>query len=351
MGAAGVLLVHTPQAVPLPWAAVQSSWSGERILLNRPPTQSLRFAAWITGEAARRIVEATGKDYDLLLRRARLADSRPLEVGARAAVDLRSRIRRFRSPNIIARLEGTDSTRRNDAVLVTAHYDHLGLRPADGADSIYNGAVDNASGLAVMLAAATALTRAGRLPHRSVLFAALTGSEAGGLGAAAYLAQPAAPLDRTVAVVGLDRENVWGPTRDITALGAEWSALRDWVSAAARAESLHVTPDPFPQMGDFYRADPMAFARAGIPAALLRSGIRHAERDSAWGGEQWSAYFNRRHHRPEDQVRPDFDYRGLVQTARMLTRLAWALAESTDYPHWLPGVEFRPAGLRLRPAP
>jgi Zn-dependent M28 family amino/carboxypeptidase len=349
MGAAGVLLVHTPEATPLSWATVQASWSGERLLPDRPPTQSLRFAAWITADVARRIVEATGKDFGLLLRRAGQRDFRPLDVGARAAVDLRSRVRRFRSPNVIARLDGSDSAGRGDAVVLTAHYDHLGIRTAQGADSIYNGAVDNASGLGLMLAAATGLTRAARAPRRSVVLVATTGSEAGGLGAATYVAQPAAPLDRTVAVVNLDRANAWGPTRDIVALGGELSELGDWVAAAASAESLQVVPDPLPQLADFYRSDQVAFARAGLPAVLLRSGVRYLEKDSSWGGQQWVAYLDQRNHRPADEVRPDFDYRGLVQTARVLTRLAWSLAESGEFPKWLPGSEFRPAGQRLRP--
>lgn len=349
MGAAGVLLVHAPQAVPLPWAAVRSSWSGERLLLDRPPMQSLRFAAWITSDAARRIIEATGKDYALLLRRARLPDFRPVEVGARAAVDVRSRVRRFRSPNVMARQDGADSLRRRDVVLLTAHYDHLGTRGWEGTDSIYNGAVDNASGLSLLLAAATALTRAGSAPRRSVVFVATTGAEASGLGAATYLAQPAAPLDRTVAVVNLDRANVWGPTRDIVALGAELSTLGDLIAAAARAESLQVTPDPFPQLADLYRSDQLAFARAGVPAVLLRSGTQYPEKDPGWGSDQWQAYLDDRYHRPSDQVRPDFDYRGMIQQARVLTRLIWSLADGTDFPTWLPGSEFRPAGQRLRP--
>ncbi|MBI2401595.1 MAG: M28 family peptidase [Gemmatimonadetes bacterium] len=350
MGAAGVLLVHTPQAEPLPWAAIRSSWSGERVLPDRPPTQSLRFAAWITADAARRIVEATGKDYGLLLQRARLRDFRPLDVGARAAVDLRSRVRRFRSPNVIARLDGADSLGRADVVLLTAHYDHLGMGPSQGTDSIYNGAVDNASGLAVMLAAATALSRAGSAPRRSVVFAATTASEAGGLGATTYLGQPPAPLDRTVAVVNLDRANVWGPTRDVVALGGELSTLGDWVTAAARAETLQVASDPFPHLGDFYQSDQAAFARAGIPAVWLRSGIQYPEKGAGWGAEQWRAYLEQRYHRPSDHVHQDFDYRGLVQLACVLSRLAWSLAQGTDFPTWLPGAEFRPAGQRLRPA-
>lgn len=351
MGAVGVLLVYTPEAVPLTWAAVGNTWSGEHLLLDRPPRQSLRFAAWITSDAARRVIEATGKDYALLLRRAELRDFRPVELGSRAAVDLHSRVRRFRSPNVIARLDGADSAGRAEAVLVTAHYDHLGTGRAEGADSIYNGAVDNASGLGVILAAATALARAPRPPRRTVLFAATTAVEGGSLGGVAYVAQPAVPLNRTVAVLTLDQGNVWGPTRDIVAVGAELSSLSEWVLAAARAESLQVVADPNPQLGALYRSDQLPFATAGVPVALLQPGPTYVERDGGWGREQWKAYLSDRYHRPSDGVRPDFDYRGLVQQARVLTHLIWSLAESAEYPVWRPGAEFRQAGQRLRRGP
>ncbi len=351
MGAVGVLLVHDPEAVPLSWAGVRGTWSGEHVLLDRPPIQSLRFAAWITSDAARQIVEATGKDYRLLLRRAELRDFRPIEVGARAAVDLRSRVRRFRSPNVIGRLDGADSVGRTQGVLVTAHYDHLGIGRAEGADSIYNGAVDNASGVGLLLATATALTRTPSPPRRTVVFMATTGTEAGNLGAATYLAQPPIPLERTVAALNLDGGNVWGPTRDLVAIGADLSTLADWVAAAARAESLHVVPDPNTSWGDLYRSDQIVFARAGVPVALLRAGPTYGERDAGWGREQWKGYLSDRYHRPADQVRPDFDYRGLVQQARMLTRLVWSLAESAEFPAWHPDAEFRPAGQRLRRGP
>ncbi len=351
MGAVGVLLVHAPEAVPLTWPAIRNTWSGEHLLPDRPPIQSLRFAAWITSDAARRMVEATGKDYALLLRRAESRDFRPVELGGRAAVDLRSKVRRLRSPNVMARLDGADSVGRTEAVLLTAHYDHLGTGHPEGSDSIYNGAVDNASGVGLLLAAATALARAPNPPRRTVVFLATTGAEAGALGAATYVAQPAIPLNRTVAALSVEGGNVWGPTRDIVAIGAELSTLGDWVAAAARGESLQVAVDPNPQLGDLYRSDPLPFARAGVPVALLRPGPSYAERDSGWGREQWRAYLTDRYHRPSDGVRPDFDYRGMVQQARVLTRLIWSLAESSDFPDWQPGAEFRFAGQRLRRAP
>lgn len=337
MGAVGVLLVHSANDVPLSWEAVRNTWSGEHILLDRPPTQSLRFAAWISSEVTRRIVEVTGKDYAALLRRAGSPDFQPIDLGARAAVDLHSQVRRFRAPNVIARLDGGDSIGRGEAVLVTAHYDHLGRGRPEGPDSIYNGAVDNASGVGLLLATAAALARAPAPPRRSIVWLATTAAEAGSLGAATYVTQPAFPLSRTVAVLGVDRGNIWGPTRDVVALGSERSSLGDWVTEAARAESLSVASDPDPQLGDLYRSDLAAFARAGVATALLRPGPAYPDREPTWGRDQWRAYLSDRYHRPGDGVRPDFDYRGLVQQARVLTRLVWSLAESVRLPLAVPG--------------
>ena len=337
MGAVGVLLVHSPSDVPLNWEAVRNTWSGEHLLLDRPPTQSLRFAAWISAEAARRIVEVTGKDYAALLRRAESPDFQPINLGARAAVDLHSRVRRFRAPNVIARLDGADSIGRGEAVVVTAHYDHLGRGRPEGVDSICNGAVDDASGVGVVLAVAAALARAPAPPRRSVVWLVTTAAEAGGLGAATYVTQPAFPLNRTVAVLGVDRGNVWGPTKDVVSLGSELSSLGDWVGEAARAESLSVAPDPNPQQGDLYRSDLLAFVRGRVPVGLLQPGPTYTDREPNWGREQWRAYLSDRYHRPGDGVRPDFDYRGLVQQARVLTRLVWSLAESARVPLAAPG--------------
>jgi hypothetical protein len=351
MGAVGVFLIHGADDVPLTWAAVRNTWGGEHLLPDRPPTQSLRFAAWVSSETARRIVEATGKDYALLLRRAASADFRPVELGARAAVDLHSHVRRFRSPNVIARLDGSDSIGHAEAVVVTAHYDHLGFGRPEGTDSICNGAVDNASGIGVLLATATALARAPGPPARSVVWLATTASEAGGLGAATYLVQPAFPLSRTAAALGVDGGNIWGPTREMIGLGTELSTLGDWMAAAAQPESLVIAGDPNPQQGDWYRSDLLAFARAGVPVALLRPGPTYLDRDPNWGREQWGSYLSQRYHRPGDGIRSDFDYRGLVQQARVLTRLAWLLAETPQLPAWHADAEFRSAGELRRRAP
>ncbi len=348
MGAAGVILVWAPGSGALSWEAVRRSWSGEHLLPDRPAQHSLRFAAWITQETARRLVEATGKDYGLLLRRAALRAFQPVDVGARVAADFRSRVRHFRAPNVVARLEGADSLGREETVVLAAHYDHLGLGLPEAGDSIYNGAVDNASGVAVLLGTAAALSRLATPPRRSVVFLSPTADEAGGLGSLTYLAQPAGRLERTVALVSLDQANVWGAAADIMAIGAEWSTLDSTVRAAARVESLIVSPEPQPSRGDFYTGGHFAFAQAGIPAVLLRPGLQFRNRPAGFGREAWLSYLTERYHRPSDEVLPEFDFHGLVQQARVAARLAWALSQATEFPSFHPGVEFRAAGLRLR---
>jgi Zn-dependent M28 family amino/carboxypeptidase len=348
MGAAGVIVVWAPGSSPLSWEAVRRSWSGEHLLLDRPAQHSLRFAAWMTQETAQRLVEATGKDYGLLLRRAALRAFRPVDIGARVAADLRSRVRRFRAPNVVARLEGADSLGRQETVVLAAHYDHLGLGLPEAGDSIYNGAVDNASGVAVLLGAATALSRLPTPPRRSVVFFAPTAEEAGRLGSLTYLAQPAGRLEQTVALISLDQGNVWGAAADIMAIGAEWSTLDSTVRAAARAESLTVSPEPQASLGDFYIGGHFAFAQAGIPAVLLRPGLQFRNRPASFGREAWLNYLAERYHRPSDEVRPDFDFQGLLEQARVVARLAWILGQASEFPSYRPGSEFRAAGQRLR---
>lgn len=319
--------------------------------LDRAATQTLRFAGWLTTDAARRIVEATGKDYDLLMRRAEQRDFRPVEVGAHAAVDLRTRVRRLRSPNVLALLEGAAADGRDQAVVVTAHYDHVGIGSKAGADSVYNGAVDNASGVATLLAMAQGLARApaaGARPRRSVVFLATTAHESGMHGAAAYVAAPAVSLTSTAAVLDIEQANLWGLTRDVVALGADLSALGEPAARAGAGAGLTLTADPDPPSGSFFVANPLPFAHAGVPVLSLRAGLTYLDRPPGWGAEEHQRYRAERYHRPGDQIRPEFDYGGAVQQARFLARLAWIVAQDTAYAQWHPGTEFRAAGQQLR---
>ena len=348
MGAAGVLLIHSPKGESDPWAVVRNTWGGERLRLDRPATGTLRFAAWITTEAARRVVQATGKDYDLLLRRAEARDFRPIDVGAHAAIDLRSRVRRLQAPNVVATLEGGAGEGRTEAVILTAHYDHYGLGARVGGDSIYNGAIDNASGVATLLAVAHGLSRSPAPPRRSVVFVATTAHETAMLGATAYLAAPPVPLARTAAVFDIEQANVWGVTRDVVALGARLSTLGDALTAAGSASGLSTSRDPDPTGRRFYQSSPFPLAQAGVPFLSIRSGVEYVDKPPGWGAEQHQRYYAERYHQPADQVRAGFDYAGALQQARFLTRLIWQVAQDTAHASWLPGSDFRAAGVRLR---
>lgn len=348
VGAAGVLLIHSRETVGDPWETVRSTWETEQLRGEREGLRTLRFAGWITTDAARRIVQLAGKDYELMLRRGQSREFRPLEVGAHVAVDIRSRLRLVRSPNVVAVLEGSDPQRKAEAVILMAHYDGYGVgRPVRG-DSIYNGAVDNAAGVAALLGVAEGLGRSRAAPPRSVLFLFTTGGEYGFRGTEGYLAQPVFPATRTVAVFSLELGNLWGATTDVVGLGAELSALGETLAETARLERLTATPDPEPQRGGFFRSDHLPFAETGVPALVLQPGQNYDGKPQGWGSEQLRLYYEERFHRPQDELRPEYDYTGLAQQARLLARLAWALAHSAAYPDWLPSSEFRAAGHRLR---
>src|SRR6266566_617107 len=263
-GALGVLLIHTTESATYPWEVVRGSWSVEQFKLDRPAAQSLAFAGWVTADAARAALSRAGFNLDSLSRAAARRDFRPVPTGLHVAVDIISALRRVRSENVVAKLPGSDPRLASQVVLFTAHWDHKGIGPAVNGDSIYNGAEDNASGIAAMLATAQALSRATPPPRRTLLFVATTAEESGLLGSQAYVQTPLVPLERTAAVLNLDVTNVRGATRDIDALGIDRSTLGPVFESAARAESLAVVHEPDVR-GSFYRSDHFPFARAGVP--------------------------------------------------------------------------------------
>src|SRR6266702_4093838 len=256
--------------------------------------------------------------------------------------------RRVRSENVVAKLTGSDPTLAKQVVLFTAHWDHKGIGPAIHGDSIYNGAEDNASGVAALLAAAQALTRVAPRPRRTLLFVATTAEESGLLGSEAYVERPLVPLERTAAVLNLDVANVRGATRDIDALGIDRSTLGAMFQAAATLESLTVVHEPDVR-GSFYRSDHFPFARAGVPALSIHPGRDFVGRPAGWGKEQDELYNRERYHQPSDEYRPTFTYAGLAQEVRVTVRLALAIANTPEPPRWLPSSEFQRPTSRLLP--
>jgi len=339
-GAVGALLVHTTESATYPWEVVRGSWSVEQFMLDRVRAQSLAFAGWVQHDVAQRALAQAGLDLDSLTRAAARRDFRPVATGIHAAVEITSALRHVASDNVVGKLPGSDPRLGPEAVLFTAHWDHKGIGPAVNGDSIYNGAEDNASGVAAMLAAAQALVEVTPRPRRSVLFIATTAEESGLLGSEAYVQAPLVPLERTAAVLNLDVTNVRGATRDIDALGIERSTLGDAFRAAARAESLAVRHLPDVR-GSFYRSDHFPFARAGVPALSFKSGLDFVDRPQDWGKEQEDEYNTHRYHQPSDEYSPSFRYDGMAQQVRVAVRLAVAVANAPQLPRWLPTSEFQ----------
>jgi Zn-dependent M28 family amino/carboxypeptidase len=340
-GAAGAILIHTTESATYGWPVVRGSWTVEQFKLDPPPSPSLAFAGWITGDAAAAVLASRGLKLDSLMRAAARRSFGPIAMGLRASVSVRSRVRRVQSENVVALLPGTDPALRSEPVVFTSHWDHKGIGPAVDGDSIYNGAEDNASGIAATLVAAEALARAPVRPRRPILFIATTAEESGLLGAEAYVAKPIIPLSRTAAVLNLDVTNVRGATRDIGALGGDRSSLGPVFAAAARAEGLTPTGDAHPTRGLFFRSDHFPFVRAGVPALSFKAGQDFVGRPAGWGQQQDDLYNEKRYHQPSDAYSPDFRYEGMAQQVRVVLRVALAVANAQQLPDWLPTAEFR----------
>ena len=338
-GAAGAILVHTTESATYPWDVVRSSWSVEQFKLDQAQTPSLAVAGWVTAASARTAIAKAGLNLDSLSRAAARRDFRPVATGIQASVRIKSALRRVQSDNVAARLPGRDPQLAGQAVLITAHWDHKGIGPVVRGDSIYNGAEDNASGVAAMLGVAKALAQLPR-PLRSVVFLATTAEESGLLGSEAYVQKPLLPLARTAAVLNLDVTNVRGATRDIGALGMDRSTLGPVFEAAARAEGLTVESQPDVR-GSFFRSDHFPFARAGVPALSIKPGVDFVGRPKGWGEEQESLYNQQRYHQPSDEYQATFRYDGMAQQVRVTIQTAWAVANNRELPRWLPSSEFQ----------
>ncbi len=231
----------------------------------------------------------------------------------------------------------------NEYVVLSAHWDHLGIRPEQAGDNIYNGAVDNATGVAGMLSIAHWLSSYPTRPKRSVIFLATTAEEQGLLGAEYYTRYPFAPLSKTVASVNLDSMNVLGVTTDISPLGAERSTLGRVVESVARDGGVTVSPDPRPEQGLFYRSDHFPFAKAGVPAVNFNPGTRFVGHSETWAAEQFKEYNETRYHQPSDEYSPNWDFRGLVQQARLTSLIVSRIANSLEIPQWNAADEFAKA--------
>lgn len=347
-GAVGAIVLHTARSAGYPWQTVQTSWSGENSRLAAAPRgRGLEIEAWIAEDAAQRLAALAGRDLDELIAAARDRAFRPVPLGITTSLALENEVRSYASANVGGLLRGSDPVLRDQIVVYTAHYDHFGVKNnAQGEPEIYNGALDNAAGVAQMLAVARAFVALPEPPRRSVLFLAVAAEEQGLLGSEHFVAHPPVPVERLVANLNIDGGNVFGRTTDLGVIGLGKSDLDDVLVEAAAAQGRTLADDPFPDRGMFYRSDQLNFARAGVPALFPRPGVEYVGRPAEWGREKADAWVERHYHQPSDDYDPAWDLSGMVDDARLLFRAGLQVADAERAPSWRPGDEF----ARLRPA-
>jgi Zn-dependent M28 family amino/carboxypeptidase len=342
-GAAGVLIVHETEPAGYPWEVVTGSWSGTRFALESEDDNLSRAAVegWITADVARQVFRDAGLDYDSLKTRASQRVFKAVPLGLRASLAIRNTLHRSASRNVLAVLPGT--TRADEYVIYMAHWDHLGRDTTLQGDQIYNGALDNASGVAGLLELAKAYAALDRNPARSVLFLAVTAEEQGLLGSQYYAAHPVYPLNKTVAAINLDGMNIFGPMRDITVVGYGNSELDDYVVEAAEGQKRVVRPDPEPEKGFYFRSDHFPLAKVGVPALDPDGGTNSVEHGEAWTRQQRDAFTAQRYHKPADEYDSAWDLGGAMEDLRLFFRVGYRLANEETFPNWRPGTEFKAA--------
>jgi Zn-dependent M28 family amino/carboxypeptidase len=343
-GAAACIIVHEEGPAGYPFEVVSGSWGRENFDIVSPDKNASRVGveSWITLDRAKELFAASGQDFDALHKAATTKEFKPVALNAKATFHVRNTLRTIDSQNVVARLEGSDPTLKNEYVVYTAHWDHLGKDDKATGDGIFNGAIDNASGVATVLEIAEGFTKLPSPPKRSVLFMAVTGEEKGLLGAKYYAEHPLYPLNKTLANINIDGVNQWGRTSDITLIGLGNSTLDDVAAAAAREQGNRtLTPDPEPGKGFYYRSDHFEFAKQGVPALDPDAGVNFVGKSPEYSKQKRDEYTNNDYHKPSDEVKPDWDLSGAVEDAQLFFTIGYNVLQGDKYPEWKPGTEFK----------
>jgi Zn-dependent M28 family amino/carboxypeptidase len=342
-GAAGALIIHDDVPAAYPWDTVQNSWSGPQLDTVAADGNASRAAieGWITRSAGDALLRQNGLSYEQMLQAASRPGFKPIELAQRASGSLRNAIRRSSSPNVIARLPGSKNP--DEYVFYMAHWDHLGRAFGRSGDTIFNGALDNATGTAGLLTIAKAYSEMRQRPERSIVFLAVTLEESGLLGSAYYVANPVYPLNRTVAAFNMDAITWGGPTKDVTVVGYGASELEDYLVRAARRQDRVVMPEPTPENGFFFRSDHFNFAKVGVPALYIKLGVEDREKGAEWAKARNAEFTLKDYHKPSDEFRPGTDLRGGLEDITLLYDIGRTLANERRFPQWYRQSEFRAA--------
>ncbi len=341
-GAAGALIIHTTERAGYPWHTVVGSWAKEQRMLPRDASRPapLGIQGWIRDTVAASLLSRAGLDLAALTAQAASRDFKPVPTGITIDASFRNDVAHMQSQNVVGVLAGRDAKLKNEYVAFSAHWDHLGIGPAVNGDSIYNGASDNASGVADLLAVARAAAEGPRA-KRSMLFVFVTAEESGLLGSEWFGQHPTVPKSQIVAALNMDGGNVLGRTRDLTVLGDTKSSLGPMIAAMIRPMGMRISPDDHPERGAFYRSDHFSFAKVGIPSVSIGAGNDFVGRPKEWGAQQEEDYVAHRYHQPSDQYDPKFDLSGATQLSQIVLRLGLKLANDPSWPTWAKGAEFK----------
>jgi Zn-dependent M28 family amino/carboxypeptidase len=345
-GAVGAILIHKTDMASYPWEVVRNSNSGEKSYLKPDGSPRLKIASWIHLDVARELAAAAGTDLDKMLADARSRDFRPVPLPVKLQAHMVSQVRPFQSSNVIAMLPGSDPKLKTEAVIYTAHYDHLGIRPEMPGDNIYNGANDNATGCGILLELARAYASAAQKPRRSILFASVTAEEQGLLGSEYLGKHPPLPAGKISLDLNYDDVPPLGSPEEVEISGSERTTFYPTVQALAQEFRLAIRADAHPEAGHFYRSDHFSLARVGIPAFSINEGIKYQGHDAAWGMQQGNEYTEKHYHQPSDEYHPEMDFAGDAVMARFGFALGWEAATMPKLIGWEKGDEFETARVR-----
>jgi Zn-dependent M28 family amino/carboxypeptidase len=342
--AAGVIIIHTTPSAGYPWQVVQTSWGGEQFELPEEGEPRIQFKGWATEDAARKLVKAAGRNLDDLVKSAQSRSFKPVPLGLRTSLATQNTISKVKTANVAGILPGSDPKLKEEVVVYTAHHDHLGIgEPDSTGDKIYNGAQDNASGCAQVLAIARAMSALPQRPKRSQLILFVAAEEQGLLGSKYYSLHPTIPAGKIAANINYDGGNFYGRTRDVTQIGYGKSSLDAVAASVAGMQGRKVNPDNFPDRGFYYRSDQFSFAKIGVPALYLDTGLDFIGRPAGWGKEQLEKWEEKDYHQPSDELLDTWNFDGMIEDAQLGFYTGWLVSEADAMPTWKPGDEFEAA--------
>jgi Zn-dependent M28 family amino/carboxypeptidase len=346
LGAVGTIIIHTTPSAGYPFQVLQNSGAGAQFELPAGDARRSQFNAWLAEDAARKLVALGGQDLDVLREAAYNRDFEPVPLGVTTSIAMDVEITRVQSANVLGLIPGSDPILKDEVVIYSAHHDHLGIGPSnDEGDTIYNGAMDNASGVAQVIAMAKALKSLPVAPRRSILIALVGAEEQGLIGSEWFAANPTFAPGKIAANLNYDGGNIWGETHDVTYIGLGKSSIDQIVELLLSEQGRVVKPDQFPDKGYFYRSDQFSFAKIGVPAVYLDPGTDFVDRSPEWGKQQVDFYTEVHYHQPSDEYDPNWNLEGMIEDAKIGFWTGLAIANADNMPVWNEGDEFEAVRL------